>query len=200
MLGQWHQRNWIPNIRKIRPLHRCLAPPSRRALVLWHISFKWMTSTFSLTVARQTGVQNPRLPKMGEIIGSLGNYTSTVIIPKFALNALPRFRSSFPWRSSTFRFIPLRVLKKMVSATRRDIGGAEEQAAPSDEGDAHMRDPSHSTQDNQMEEDMLPQLHVPKLKYVAMTLLLKKFMTPPMPSTPCATISPHIFPDSVGIY
>jgi hypothetical protein len=46
-----------------------------------------------------------------------------------------------------------------------DVGGAEEQAAPSDEGDAHMRDPSHSTQDNQMEEDSLPQLHVPKLKY-----------------------------------
>jgi cleavage and polyadenylation specificity factor subunit 2 len=48
-----------------------------------------------------------------------------------------------------------------------DVGGAEEQAAPSDEGDAHMRDPSHSTQDNQMEEDSLPQPHVPKPKYVA---------------------------------
>jgi len=48
-----------------------------------------------------------------------------------------------------------------------DVGSAEERAPPSDEGDVHMRDPSHSTQDNQMEEDSLPQLHVPKLKYVA---------------------------------
>ena len=48
-----------------------------------------------------------------------------------------------------------------------DVGGAEEQAVPSNEGDAHMRDPSHSTQDNQMEEDSPPQPDVPKLKYVA---------------------------------
>jgi cleavage and polyadenylation specificity factor subunit 2 len=51
-----------------------------------------------------------------------------------------------------------------------DVGSTGEQAAqaPSDEGDAHMRDPSHSTQDSQMEEDsQTPQLHVPKLKYVA---------------------------------
>ncbi|KAN0126510.1 Beta-lactamase-like protein [Russula decolorans] len=49
-----------------------------------------------------------------------------------------------------------------------DVGSTEEQAAPSDGGDVHMRDPSHSTQDNQMEEDsQTPQLHVPKLKYVA---------------------------------
>ncbi|KAI0277330.1 hypothetical protein BGY98DRAFT_980263 [Russula aff. rugulosa BPL654] len=34
-----------------------------------------------------------------------------------------------------------------------------------------MRGPSHSTQDNQMEEDSIPQLHVPKLKaeYVIVT-------------------------------
>jgi cleavage and polyadenylation specificity factor subunit 2 len=48
-----------------------------------------------------------------------------------------------------------------------DVGGADEQAAPSDGGDVHMRDPSHSTQDNQMEEDSHPQPHAPKLKYVA---------------------------------
>jgi Cft2 family RNA processing exonuclease len=48
-----------------------------------------------------------------------------------------------------------------------DVSSAGEQAALSDEGDAHMRDPSSSTQDNQMEEDSVPQLHVPKLKYVA---------------------------------
>jgi hypothetical protein len=33
-----------------------------------------------------------------------------------------------------------------------DVSSAEEQAAPSDEGDAHMRGPSHSTQGNKMEE------------------------------------------------
>ena len=48
-----------------------------------------------------------------------------------------------------------------------DVNSTEEKAAPSNEGDVHMRDPSHSTQDNQMEEDSLPQLHVPKRKYVA---------------------------------
>jgi cleavage and polyadenylation specificity factor subunit 2 len=49
-----------------------------------------------------------------------------------------------------------------------DVGGAEEQAGPSDQGDAHMRDASHSTQGSQMEEDSQPpQLQVPKLKYVA---------------------------------
>ena len=49
-----------------------------------------------------------------------------------------------------------------------DVGSPEEQAAPADGGDVHMRDPSHSTQDNQMEEDsQTPQPHVPKLKYVA---------------------------------
>ena len=49
-----------------------------------------------------------------------------------------------------------------------DVSGAEEQAAPPiDDGDAQMRDPSHSTQDNQMEEDSPPQPHVLKLKYVA---------------------------------
>lgn len=48
-----------------------------------------------------------------------------------------------------------------------DVGSAGEQAAPSDEGDAHMRDPSNSTQDNQMVEDSPPQPLVPKVKYVA---------------------------------
>ena len=48
-----------------------------------------------------------------------------------------------------------------------DVGSAGEQAAPTDEGDVHMRDSSHSTQDNQMEEDSLPQLHGSNLKYVA---------------------------------
>ena len=48
----------------------------------------------------------------------------------------------------------------------KDVSGAEEKAAPSNEGDAHMRDPTHSAQDNQMEDDSLPQLHVPKRKYV----------------------------------
>jgi hypothetical protein len=43
-----------------------------------------------------------------------------------------------------------------VVREEENVSSAEEQAAPSDEGDAHMRDPSHSTQDNQMEEDSLP--------------------------------------------
>ena len=50
-----------------------------------------------------------------------------------------------------------------------DVSSANEQAVPSDGGHAHMRGPSHSTQDNQMEEDSIPQLHVPKLKYVIVT-------------------------------
>jgi hypothetical protein len=33
------------------------------------------------------------------------------------------------------------------------VSNAEEHATSSDKGDAHMRDPSHSTQGNQMEED-----------------------------------------------
>ena len=37
-----------------------------------------------------------------------------------------------------------------------DDSSAEEQAAPSHEGDTHIQDPSHSTQDNQMEEDLSP--------------------------------------------
>ena len=45
-----------------------------------------------------------------------------------------------------------------------DVSSANEQAVPSDGGHAHMRGPSHSTQDNQMEEDSIPQFHVPKLK------------------------------------
>ncbi len=49
---------------------------------------------------------------------------------------------------------------------KEDVSSAEEQAASSTEGDAHMRDPQRSTQDNQMDEDSPPQLHVPKLKYV----------------------------------
>ena len=48
-----------------------------------------------------------------------------------------------------------------------DVSSANEQAVPSDGGHAHMRGPSHSTQDNQMEEDSPPEPHVPKLKYVA---------------------------------
>lgn len=48
-----------------------------------------------------------------------------------------------------------------------DVGSAGEQAAPGDEGDAHMRDPSNSTQDNQMEEDSPSQPLVRKVKYVA---------------------------------
>ena len=47
-----------------------------------------------------------------------------------------------------------------------DVGN-EEKAAPSDESDTHMRDSSHSTQDNQMEEDSAPQPQEPKVKYVA---------------------------------
>jgi hypothetical protein len=38
----------------------------------------------------------------------------------------------------------------------KDVSSVEEQAVPSAEGDAHMRDPSCSTQDNQMEEDWTP--------------------------------------------
>ena len=48
-----------------------------------------------------------------------------------------------------------------------DVSSANGQAVPSDGGHAHMRGPLHSTQDNQMEEDSLPKLHVPKLKYIA---------------------------------
>jgi hypothetical protein len=50
-----------------------------------------------------------------------------------------------------------------------DAGGVEEHAVSSNEGGAHMRDPSHSTQDNQMEKDSPPQSHVPKTEvlYVA---------------------------------
>jgi hypothetical protein len=40
-----------------------------------------------------------------------------------------------------------------------DVISAEEQAASSTEGDAHIQDPSRSTQDNQMGEDSPPQLH-----------------------------------------
>jgi cleavage and polyadenylation specificity factor subunit 2 len=42
------------------------------------------------------GVRNSRLPKMGERIGSLGNYTGTVIIPKCALDT---------WLGSNFRCV-----------------------------------------------------------------------------------------------
>ena len=45
---------------------------------------------------------------------------------------------------------------QVVLAARRISVLVAEQAASSDEGDAHMRDPSHYTQDNQMEEDSLP--------------------------------------------
>ncbi|KAI0263671.1 hypothetical protein BGY98DRAFT_1192395 [Russula aff. rugulosa BPL654] len=50
-----------------------------------------------------------------------------------------------------------------------DVSSAKEQAVPSDGGHAHMRGPSHSTHDNQIGEDSLSQLHVPKLKYIAIT-------------------------------
>jgi hypothetical protein len=43
-----------------------------------------------------------------------------------------------------------------VDRDEEGVSSAEEQAAPSDEGDAHMRDPSHSTQDNQLGEDSPP--------------------------------------------
>ena len=48
-----------------------------------------------------------------------------------------------------------------------DVGNAEGQGAPSNEDDAHTQDPSSPTEDSRMEEDSLPQLHVPKRKYVA---------------------------------
>jgi hypothetical protein len=41
-----------------------------------------------------------------------------------------------------------------------DVSSAEEQAAPSSEGDAHTRDPQRSTQDKQMQEDSLPSLNL----------------------------------------
>ena len=40
-----------------------------------------------------------------------------------------------------------------------DVSSANEQAVLSDGGHAHMGGPLHSTQDNQMEEESLPQLH-----------------------------------------
>jgi len=47
-----------------------------------------------------------------------------------------------------------------------DVSSAEEQAAPSSEGDAHVRNPSrHPGQTNVG--GFASQLHVPKLKYVA---------------------------------
>jgi hypothetical protein len=51
----------------VHPICNCLEQQVvARALALWLISFKWMTLTFSLTVARQTGVRNPLLLEMGE--------------------------------------------------------------------------------------------------------------------------------------
>jgi hypothetical protein len=41
-----------------------------------------------------------------------------------------------------------------------DVSSAEEQAAPTAKGDAHMCDPSHSMQDNQIVEDSLLQLQI----------------------------------------
>jgi cleavage and polyadenylation specificity factor subunit 2 len=49
-----------------------------------------------------------------------------------------------------------------------DVGGAEEQATLTNDGDTPMRDLSSSSQDSQPEDGSLPQLHVPKGKYVAM--------------------------------
>jgi cleavage and polyadenylation specificity factor subunit 2 len=156
-------------------------------------------------VARQTGVRNPLLPKMGEKrISSLGN--NTVIILKSALcrrltfgvltirhriapsvdlvllshgdlphsGLYPYAYSRWGLKAPAYSTLPVQAMARIAATEEtdgirdeEDVGGAEEQAAPSDEGDAHMRDPSHSTQDNQMEEDSLPQPHVPKLKYVA---------------------------------
>jgi hypothetical protein len=71
-----------------------------------------------------------------------------------------------------------------------DAGGVEEQAVSSNEGGAHMRDHSHSTQDNQMEKDSPPQPHVPKLK--CMSLHLKKSMITSTSSIFCANLTPPI--------
>ncbi|KAI0277325.1 hypothetical protein BGY98DRAFT_627091 [Russula aff. rugulosa BPL654] len=121
---------------------------------IWHISFEWMTSTFSLTAARQTGVRNPLLLKMGEIISSFGN--NTVIISKRLLP--PSILFFFPME---IFHIPDYTLTRTQEAVgirdKEDVSSAEEQAVPSDDG-AHMRDPLHSTQYNQMEEDSPPDL------------------------------------------
>jgi hypothetical protein len=178
----------------VHPICNCLEQTSRRALALWLISFKLTTLTFSLNVARQTGVPNPLLPKLAERISSFGN--TTVIISKSA---------SDTWLASNFRCVydsygiapsldpallshrvlphpglclyaysrsglktlaystlPVQTMARIATTEgadgirdEEDVSSAEEQAAPSFEGDAHTRDPQRSTQDKQMQEDLL---------------------------------------------
>ncbi len=167
----------------------CLEQPSRRALALWLISFKWMTLTFSLTVALQTGVRNPLLLEMGERISSLGN--DIVIISKSASDTwlASNFRcvndsygiapsldlgllshrdlphpglclyaySRWGLKTPAYSTLPVQPMARIAAieeadGTRdeKDVSSAEEQAAPSSEGDTHTRDPQRSTQDKQM--------------------------------------------------
>ena len=86
----------------------------------------------------------------------------------------PYAHSRWGLKAPAYSTLPVQAMARIAATEEadgirdeEDVGGAEEQAAPSGEGDAHMRDPSHSTQDNQMEEDSPPEPHVPKLKYVA---------------------------------
>jgi len=48
-----------------------------------------------------------------------------------------------------------------------DVGGTEEQASPTGDGDVSMKDPSDSPQSGQPEEDSSPQTHSPRGKYIA---------------------------------
>jgi Cft2 family RNA processing exonuclease len=169
-----------------------------------------MTSTFSLTVARQTGVRNSLLPKMGERISSLGNNTAIVLKSALCLSTVrfnfrcindsyriapsvdlvllshgdlphsglyPYAYSRWGLKAPAYSTLPVQAMARIAATEEadgirdeEDVSSAGEQAAPapSDQGDVHMRDSSHSTQDSQMEEDSQPpQPHVPKLKYVA---------------------------------
>jgi hypothetical protein len=68
----------------------------RRALSLWHISFK--VDSINKSVARQTSVQNPLLPKMGV------PWDNTVIISKCALDAW--LGSNFQCVNDSYRIPP----------------------------------------------------------------------------------------------
>lgn len=86
----------------------------------------------------------------------------------------PYAYSKWGLKAPAYSTLPVQAMARIAATEEadsirdeEDVGSAEEKAAPSNEGDAHMRDHSHSTQDSQTEEDSLSQLHVPKRKYVA---------------------------------
>jgi cleavage and polyadenylation specificity factor subunit 2 len=86
----------------------------------------------------------------------------------------PYAYSKWGLKAPAYSTLPVQAMARIAATEEvdgirdeEDVGSSEGQAAPTDEGDVHMRDPSHSTQDNQMEEDSFPQLRGSKLKYVA---------------------------------